>query len=310
MFAIIVGGSLAGLLGAILALPVTAAFRDVVRYLFRRLSPGRAGGAGRRRCRNDRHGTRTMADADRPVQDPPGRLRGRGRGHPGRLSTARAQVPPGSRRTPRPPARMSAINAAWELIGDPPPGGATTRTGRPAHADDAAARARPRRGRHRRPARRAGGDRGPAHRRRHRPAARDRVARLDVGPLDARAAATTNRCTSRRASAPPGPPPGRPSGSVLNFGRYAGWSLGEIARHDLEYIEWLDRAPIGRQLPRGGRRDPAARPVDAAAPPPRRADRRGPVPPALGRGHLAGRRRSPTVSGRPPSRWSCPGPAA
>ena len=37
--AIIVGGSIAGLLGAILALPVTAAFRDVVRYLFRRLSP-------------------------------------------------------------------------------------------------------------------------------------------------------------------------------------------------------------------------------------------------------------------------------
>ena len=33
------GGSLAGLLGAILALPMTAAFRDVVRYLFRRLSP-------------------------------------------------------------------------------------------------------------------------------------------------------------------------------------------------------------------------------------------------------------------------------
>ncbi len=43
-----------------------------------------------------------------------------------------------------------------------------------------------------------------------------------------------------------GPPPGDPSGSVLNFGRYAGWSLGEIARRDLEYIEWLDRMPIGR----------------------------------------------------------------
>ena len=41
-------------------------------------------------------------------------------------------------------------------------------------------------------------------------------------------------------------PPGNPSGSVLNFGRYAGWSLGEIARRDLEYIEWLDRMPIGR----------------------------------------------------------------
>lgn len=43
-----------------------------------------------------------------------------------------------------------------------------------------------------------------------------------------------------------GPPPGNPSGSVLNFGRYADWSLGEIARADLEYIEWLDRTPIGR----------------------------------------------------------------
>ncbi len=43
-----------------------------------------------------------------------------------------------------------------------------------------------------------------------------------------------------------GPPPGNPSGSVLGFGRFAGWSLGEIARIDAEYLEWLDRAPIGR----------------------------------------------------------------
>ena len=39
MFALILGGALAGFLGAILALPVTAAFRDVVRYLFRRMGP-------------------------------------------------------------------------------------------------------------------------------------------------------------------------------------------------------------------------------------------------------------------------------
>ena len=39
IFAIIIGGALAGLLGAILALPITAAFRDVARYLFRRVSP-------------------------------------------------------------------------------------------------------------------------------------------------------------------------------------------------------------------------------------------------------------------------------
>jgi curved DNA-binding protein CbpA len=43
-----------------------------------------------------------------------------------------------------------------------------------------------------------------------------------------------------------GPPPGNPSGSVMTFGRYATWSLGEIARKDLEYIEWLERMPIGR----------------------------------------------------------------
>jgi hypothetical protein len=43
-----------------------------------------------------------------------------------------------------------------------------------------------------------------------------------------------------------GPPPGKPSGTVLGFGRYAGWSLGEIARTDLGYLEWLDRMAIGR----------------------------------------------------------------
>jgi curved DNA-binding protein CbpA len=43
-----------------------------------------------------------------------------------------------------------------------------------------------------------------------------------------------------------GPPPGNPSGSIVTFGRYEGWTLGEIARRDLEYLEWLDRTPIGR----------------------------------------------------------------
>jgi curved DNA-binding protein CbpA len=45
-----------------------------------------------------------------------------------------------------------------------------------------------------------------------------------------------------------GPPPGRPSGTVLDFGRYSGWSLGEIARHDLDYLEWLQRSTLGRGL--------------------------------------------------------------
>lgn len=37
-----------------------------------------------------------------------------------------------------------------------------------------------------------------------------------------------------------GPPPGRPSGSVLGFGRHKGWSIGEIARVDPGYLEWLE----------------------------------------------------------------------
>ena len=47
VFAIIIGGALAGLLGAILALPITAASRDIVRYLFRRLSPDADAAVGR-----------------------------------------------------------------------------------------------------------------------------------------------------------------------------------------------------------------------------------------------------------------------
>ena len=45
-----------------------------------------------------------------------------------------------------------------------------------------------------------------------------------------------------------GPPPGRPSGTVMDFGRYSGWSLGEIARYDLDYLEWLQRSTLGRGL--------------------------------------------------------------
>jgi predicted PurR-regulated permease PerM len=46
MFSLVVGGAIAGLLGAILALPVTAAGRDVYRYLFHRLSDEPADRAG------------------------------------------------------------------------------------------------------------------------------------------------------------------------------------------------------------------------------------------------------------------------
>jgi curved DNA-binding protein CbpA len=43
-----------------------------------------------------------------------------------------------------------------------------------------------------------------------------------------------------------GPPPGRPSGPVLDFGIFAGWSLGEIARRDRGYLAWLRDRPDGK----------------------------------------------------------------
>ena len=45
-----------------------------------------------------------------------------------------------------------------------------------------------------------------------------------------------------------GPPPGSPFGPVVTFGRYEGWSIGEIARYDKPFLEWLRGVPAGRHL--------------------------------------------------------------
>lgn len=44
------------------------------------------------------------------------------------------------------------------------------------------------------------------------------------------------------------PPPGAgPSGgTILDYGRYRGWSLTQLARHDPDYLRWLVRTPAGR----------------------------------------------------------------
>ena len=46
----------------------------------------------------------------------------------------------------------------------------------------------------------------------------------------------------------PGSDPSHDRGRVLDFGRYTGWSLHDLARHDPIYLEWLERTPIGRPL--------------------------------------------------------------
>ena len=165
---------------------------------------------------------------------------------------------------------MAAINAAWELIGDPAAArGLRPSAGRRARPDGRASReAAPTPGSTRdRGAARLGAAAAPRPSQAADSDGRPRSSRATGRPaVRPRAAATTTRCARPTASAPPARRPVARRERVLNFGRYAGWSLGEVARHDLEYIEWLDRAPIGRNYRRGDRRHPALdRPARAAA---------------------------------------------
>jgi len=65
-------------------------------------------------------------------------------------------------------------------------------------------------------------------------------------------------------------PPEHHDGSVIDFGRYAGWSIPEIARSDSNYLEWLVRTPNGRRYQREvaevlGEPEPAAATVSPVA---------------------------------------------
>lgn len=45
-----------------------------------------------------------------------------------------------------------------------------------------------------------------------------------------------------------GTPPGRPQGPVLDYGIFAGWSIGEVARRDRGYLHWLRDRPEARYI--------------------------------------------------------------
>jgi curved DNA-binding protein CbpA len=107
--------------------------------------------------------------------------------------------------------QMKRINHAWSILGDP----------RSRAAYDAE---------------RAGRHAGP-----HRATAGAAPAASPTTPSSPAGARVT---TEEHA----GPPPGHPSGPVMRYGRYEGWSLGEIARVDRTFLEWLRRVPAGRQI--------------------------------------------------------------
>jgi curved DNA-binding protein CbpA len=142
---------------------------------------------------------------------------------------------------PEAATRMAAINAAWGLVGEPVARAAYDRSralaggsrlARPATADvsttGGAGTAAP----------------PPAAGPRERPP--ETVSRDWTSGRSTQGGGYDESMRAADGLGAAGPPPGNPSGSVLTFGRYNGWSLGEIARRDLEYVEWLDRMPIGR----------------------------------------------------------------
>jgi curved DNA-binding protein CbpA len=134
-------------------------------------------------------------------------------------------------------AEMKRLNGAWEVLGDPrrrkqydieragrhP--GAVERTAPPSTARAAA------------PA--------PSH---AEPQPVSRAEATAAPRASDRAPDAAERDSPRRAQDSAGPPPGRPFGPVLHFGRYDGWSIGEIAGIDRSYLEWLRRVPAGRGL--------------------------------------------------------------
>lgn len=44
-----------------------------------------------------------------------------------------------------------------------------------------------------------------------------------------------------------GAPRGPAVGSLIDFGRYKSWRLGQIANFDSDFLEWFERSPAGRQ---------------------------------------------------------------
>lgn len=115
--------------------------------------------------------------------------------------------------------QMKRINAAWEVLGDP-------------------------RRRARYDMERAG--RHPGHMQAHgrAPDTATPWSSSAADPGAHRAQTAPQPTADDRA----GPPEGTPFGPVLWVGRYAGWSIGQVARIDRPFLEWLRSAPAGRAI--------------------------------------------------------------
>jgi hypothetical protein len=97
--------------------------------------------------------------------------------------------------------RMVAINAAWQILGDPARRAAYDATPVPITAPGAPT---------------------------------PRSTDIDVAPVREQGLAPRRREPD--------------AGTVIDFGRYAGWTIGQLAAEDPDYLHWLARTPVGRRL--------------------------------------------------------------
>jgi curved DNA-binding protein CbpA len=130
---------------------------------------------------------------------------------------------------PKASAQMARLNAAWETLGDPVRRATFDRTHLAGVILDTPARSGTM---NRSGATSSAGGAAEASQRPGRPA-------QPYGP---------NWRVGPNGEGGAGPPPGKPSGTVLDFGRHIGWSIGEIVRVDPGYLEWLDKQPQGARL--------------------------------------------------------------
>jgi curved DNA-binding protein CbpA len=132
-------------------------------------------------------------------------------------------------------AEMKRINAAWEVLGD-------ARRRRQYDIDRAGRHQGPADGAASRPAAAAPGPRaapepGPSHR-----------PQTSHGSPTATTPRQDTAVFRPRSEDRAGAPQGEPFGPMLKFGRYEGWTLGQVTRVDRPYLEWLRRVPAGRGL--------------------------------------------------------------
>jgi hypothetical protein len=139
---------------------------------------------------------------------------------------------------------MKKINAAWEVLGDPRKRREydIERAGRhPGAVGRGTAAAPP-------PAPARAAQYGTPQ-----PTASQTWARAASGAHVQAAQAASQSAPAAPAASPrsddhAGPPRGTPFGPVLQLGRYAGWTIGQVARVDRPWLEWLRRSPAGRGL--------------------------------------------------------------